>query len=78
MGIVFLHCVAFKAVSITYVLVHGLPLNYVGSYPVIFDVPEGTRLIYTFAGVLISTAILECRQKVRIHLSTKTLSRRGA
>ena len=63
--ILFLHILAFKFVSLGYVLFHHLPLYLVASWPVLFNVGDVTKLIYTAVGVALPALIMYALGRIK-------------
>ena len=73
-SIVLLHLFAFKIVSYFFVLIKGLPLYYVASYPIIFNVNEAMKLLYTTIGILIPLLINYLYMYIKNSICNKTKS----
>lgn len=59
MSIMILHLIAFKLVSYVLVLFENVPIYNVASYPIIFDVSESVKIIYTVVGVILPIVVSE-------------------
>lgn len=74
MEILVLHTLAFKMVSILIVFIKGLPLYMIASFPIIFDVSEIIKWLYTIVGVIVPLLISIVVDKSKRSLNYKILS----
>ena len=63
--ILWMHCVGFKIVSYFIIMKNRLPLYMLASFPVIFDVSECTRIVYTIVGTLVPVLVLYGYNKLK-------------
>ena len=74
MPIVCIHFIAFKLVSIIIVAANKLPLYMTASYPIVFGVSEGVKIVYTVEAIIIPLLLYAAYEKIRLKKSHREIS----